>query len=163
MGRNVVDIGMSAFYSCHALKAASLPDSVETIGDDAFYDCPSLEGMDLGTGLRTVGSGAFRACPSLRTLEFPDALERVGDKALAYCTGLTDVYFIGDAPEFGSAVFLNVKATIHCTEAHAGSWSGFDGIVVDRPDGSSNAMILAAIAIVIVAVAAVLITRRRSG
>ena len=163
MGRNVSHIGSSAFYSCHALREVSLPDSVGTIGDDAFYDCPSLERMDVGSGLTTVGSGAFRACPSLRTLEFPDTLERIGDKALAYCTGLTDIRFMGDAPEFGSAVFLNVKATIHCTEAHADSWKGFDGIVVDSPDRSPDMAILAVIVIIIVAIAAVLVIRRRSG
>ncbi len=159
-----VRIGISAFYSCNSLREAVLPDTVKEIGDDAFYDCYSLGSISFGSHLTTVGAGAFRGCSSLKNISFPDTLEAMGDKALAYCSGLSDVHFAGDMPEFGSAVFLNVDATIHCTEAHADSWKGFEGIVVDKlaDDGMSVTVIaIMAIAIIVVAVA-VLVMRKRS-
>ncbi len=162
MGGGAVRIGASAFYSCQSLGEAVLPDSVETIGNDAFYDCPSLERIDLGSNLREVGSGAFRGCSSLRTMEFPDTLERMGDKALAYCSGLEDVYFLGDMPEFGAVVFLNVDATVHCTEEHAGSWEGFDGVVVDRSDIFPTAVAILAAAIAFAVAAIIVLLRRRA-
>ena len=164
MRGETVRIGVSAFYSCTSLKEASLPETVREIGDDAFYECYDLERISLGSHLTAVGAGAFRGCSSLKAISFPDTLESMGDKALAYCSGLTDVYFAGDMPGFGSAVFLNVDAAIHCTEAHADSWKGFDGIVVDKPaDGGMSVTVIAAVAIaIIVAAVAVIAMRKRS-
>ncbi len=162
MKHGAVRIGASAFYDCGSLGKVVLPDSVETIGNDAFYNCSSLKGIDLGSNLKTVGSGAFRGCSALGTMEFPDTLERMGDKALAYCSGLKDVYFLGDMPEFGSAVFLNVDAKVHCTEEHAGSWEGFDGVVVDRSGGFPIIIATIIIAVILIATAAIVLARRRT-
>lgn len=155
LGGGAERIGNSAFYDCSSLVSASLPDSLESIGRDAFYQCSSMKSLELGSSLETIESGAFRGCSSLTEVSVPSSVISIGDRAFAYCSSLNDARFMGDMPLFGSAVFLNDDVTVHCTESHADSWAGYEGVVVDEDpsdEGFPVWIALAAIAIVVVAV-----------
>jgi len=158
---NVESIGGSAFYMCGALRSISLPDTVESIGSGAFYMCGSLERASLGKSLVSVGPDAFSECTVLNSVRMPDTVSSVSSRAFAYCPGMTDIYFDGPMPEFGGSVFLNTDATVHCREAHKGSWAGFAGdLAADRTGGHpAPALILGAALAVLTVVAAVLVRR----
>ena len=156
---SVESIGSSAFYLCTSLRAFEA-GSVESIGEDAFFGCAVLSSFEPGDSLEDIGRGAFRECSSLQSLRMPETLLSIGDKAFAYCTGLEDVYFDGDMPDFGNAVFLSCDATVHCTEEHADSWKGYEGVVADSDTGTSYAFMLAVIAAVASAVVIVMMIRR---
>lgn len=160
---DVVSVGDTAFYMCSSLRSFDLPDMVASLGRGAFYECSSLGSIGLGESLRSIGSACFQGCSSLRSATIPSTVVSVGDKAFAYCTSLNDVLFLGDMPSFGTGVFLNDDVSIHCTEAHSDSWSGYEGIVVDGEDDKglpwAAVVIAALVASILVIVFAVL--RRR--
>lgn len=65
---NATSIGDFAFFECHGLSQASLPN-VQTVGMGAFYET-GLTSLDLPSAT-TIGMGAFGGCPSLSTISLP--------------------------------------------------------------------------------------------
>lgn len=153
-------VGDSAFLMCSSLEAASLPDGVLSLGRSAFLDCRSMGSVDLGASLESIGDWCFQGCSSLSSVTVPASVVSIGDKAFAYCPSLEDAFFEGDMPEFGSGVFLNDDVAVHCTEARRGSWSGFEGVVVDGEEGIRWAA--PAVAAAVLAAICALIVRRRT-
>lgn len=60
-GKNVTEIGASAFQSCTGITGLVIPEGVETIGELAFDGCESLAEVSLPESVKTVGAGAFAA------------------------------------------------------------------------------------------------------
>lgn len=157
----VTAIGDSAFYMCGSLRFIVLPDSVLSLGANSFYECSSLATMSLGTALVSIGEGCFQNCSMIEAVTLPASLESVGSKAFAYCSALSDVYFKGRMPTFGASVFLNDVAKIHCTESNKDSWSGYDGIVVDKDGKDAPLMAFVIVMLLASAVAIICAIRRR--
>lgn len=68
LGKNVTEIGESAFQSCTGITGLVIPEGVKTIGALAFDGCASLAEVSLPKSVKTVGAGAFAA---------PSAMEKV--------------------------------------------------------------------------------------
>ena len=124
IGNNVASIGDYAFYGCSSLTDATIAsgairdyafadcsgltivtigNNVASIGDYAFYGCSSLTDATIASG--AIGDYAFAYCTSLTSVTIPNSVTSIGDGAFSGCTSLTSVYFQGNAPSVGSAVF----------------------------------------------------------
>jgi len=64
----------------------------------------SITDYTVPDSVRTIGRAAFRGCKNIQRVTLPEGLVELED--LAFCfSGLTEVCFLGDAPEFGYDVF----------------------------------------------------------
>ena len=57
------------------------------------------------TAFLSVGGIAFQGCVSLRSIVMPQSLEVMEGLAFENCASLTDIYFLGDMPDFGDNIF----------------------------------------------------------
>jgi hypothetical protein len=105
---SVATIGQSAFDGCTRLTSVTIGDSVTSIGDDAFDGCTRLTSVTIGDSVTSIGDDAFDGCFSLTSVTIPNSVTSIGGGAFAGSTNLTSVYFRGNAPTFGSDVFLEV-------------------------------------------------------
>jgi hypothetical protein len=76
----VTNIGVEAFWSCHALTNATLPEGLITIGQSAFLDCSALAEITIPSSVTDIGIQAFLECASLKTITV-DPLNRVFSSA----------------------------------------------------------------------------------
>lgn len=88
-------IGQMAFYKCHSLKEARIPETVTEIQYNAFTLCTSLEVVTLSPNLKVLNDGVFAHCRSLGAIVVPKGVERIETTALGYCTGLMGINFSG--------------------------------------------------------------------
>lgn len=160
MHGEIVSIGDSAFYMCTSLESATVPDSTVSLGRAVFFECSSLRSVNLGDSLEVIGPSCFQGCSSLLSVTVPSSVDTVGTKAFAYCSSLEDVYFEGAMPQFGTGVFLNDDAAVHCTEANKDSWAGFEGVMVDSGEDAHAPLIAIVSAIVILVLVAAVVLRR---
>jgi hypothetical protein len=119
---SVTTIESNAFYNSDVANV-TIPDSVLSIGDYAFYDC-GLTNVSLGDSLTNIGACAFsgseqepellpglygpvvivRGCPLTR-ITIPSSVTSIGGSAFSGCQSLTNIDFLGNAPDADSTVF----------------------------------------------------------
>ena len=107
-GPNLVTIGHHAFSECVALKALTLPDSVQTIGINAFYHDKVLASVSFGTQLTLIDKYAFANCPGLRTVSFAASdipILTISSYAFSGDTLLSTVTFSGALSSLESNAF----------------------------------------------------------
>lgn len=147
-------IELDAFRRCESLKSIVIPNSVTKIEDYAFQYCDNLEVVKFGNKLEEIGVLAFQGCSSLKNVTIPDSVKILGDNGAVFCdcdclekvvigssvthigqssfsdcTALKEVYFCGDAPEFGNKyfddVFENVTATVYYPNKNS-TWKDYN-------------------------------------
>ena len=69
---NVINVGVSAFYSCSNLGQVSL-SQVKVVSPSAFYSCRNLTTVNL-PNCEYIGKSAFYSCPSLSDLSIPNCI-----------------------------------------------------------------------------------------
>jgi hypothetical protein len=94
------------FVDCSSLTNVTIGDGVTSIGDDAFSGCYSLTSVTIPNSVTSIGDSAFSGCTSLTNLTIGNSVTNIGDSAFYGCGSLTSVYFQGNAPSFGSGVFI---------------------------------------------------------
>lgn len=88
-----------------------------------------------GLPVTSIGDKAFWSCTNLITVTVPATVTRVGDYAFGMCTKLKGVYFMSNAPHFGSSVFYkNYTLTVF----HLPGTTGWDQECCDRPTAHWN-------------------------
>lgn len=102
---SVTRIGTGAFNKCLELTSVKLPDTLTSIGKNVFTNCAKLTSVTIPKNVADIGSSAFGGCVKLQSMTLPKSVTGIGDYAFAGCAGMTDLYFEGDAPKFGHAVF----------------------------------------------------------
>lgn len=83
-GKNLKEIGNSAFIYCENLTSVVIPDQVESIGDSAFRFCGVLSQLTLGANVTKIGDNAFSDCPALTTLTIPENVSVIDGKAFGF-------------------------------------------------------------------------------
>ncbi len=76
----VNEVMSGAFDGLAAVKAVSLPSTIETIGTRAFAGT-SLLVFDIPQTVKTIAAETFAGCPTLVSVGLPDKLEYIGSKA----------------------------------------------------------------------------------
>ena len=116
-GRVVVAIGDRAFANHTALRAVTLPDSVEVIGTRAFAFCTGLLDIRFSSESRlaSIGNRAFMGCERLTVLRFGRLhdLVNLGRSAFAYCTRLRSVVLPEGLCELAPSLFEGCTALEH--------------------------------------------------
>jgi hypothetical protein len=103
---SVTSLGSSAFSNCSSLASVTIPDSVTSLGSSAFSNCTSLTSITIPDSVTSIGEYAFGFCSSLTSITIPDSVTSLGGWAFAFCTSLTEVKFEGNAPTYGTGIFL---------------------------------------------------------
>ena len=122
----VTEIDWAAFEGCTSLSNVIFKEGGNwlTIKSDAFARCTSLKTLNLPdhiydiygtTGF--VQGGAFNGCSNLNKIVIGSGLKTIGVSTFYGCESLKEIYFCGDAPEFGNSnsdeVFKTVTATAY--------------------------------------------------
>ena len=69
-----------------------------------------------------IQPNAFSNCANLVNANIKESVTEIGDEAFADCKNLLNIYFYGNCPKFGKAVFKNVTATAYYPYAD-NSWT----------------------------------------
>ena len=131
-GLPVERIGCSAFAENHALKSATLPESVTHIGWYAFQGCSALETVTIlgdvmddwkkdgespflgcsslntvrfGKNMTKIGNYMFDQCSALQSLIIPDGITNIGNRAFGYSSSLTSLELGQGLVRIGDATF----------------------------------------------------------
>lgn len=78
LGKNIEQIGPSAFEKCHSLIDINLPEGLKTISGGAFMDCDSLTDIVFPDSLVSLGGSVFDCCSSLRSIHIGANLINIG-------------------------------------------------------------------------------------
>lgn len=66
--KDVIKIGISAFYGAKGLEEIEIPDTVESIGNYAFSDCSDLKSIFIPKSVTSIGDAVFESCSSLTSI-----------------------------------------------------------------------------------------------
>lgn len=88
-GKNVVEIGDSAFKNYEELKSIEIPETIQRIGNQSFSGCSSLASITIPNRVTSIGDGAFEGCRCLISIVIPNNVTRIGSRAFSGCISLT--------------------------------------------------------------------------
>jgi len=120
----------SCFANCVKLTEIGLPDTVTTMGNNAFSGCTALSKVALSQHLEGLPDYAFKNCTSLATLTVPESVSSLGRNVFDGCSNLESIYFVGNAPQYDTAVFSGIAngATVFVVNGSM----GWDGVATSR-------------------------------
>ncbi len=104
-GKDVTEIGTSAFYWNEDVVSVIMPDSVLTILHDAFRQCSSLHTVVLSDKITSIKGGAFKECTSLKVISLPDTLTEIGMSAFEKCASLKQIKIPISVRKIGDMAF----------------------------------------------------------
>ena len=133
----MTSIGIGAFLNCTSLTGISIPNGVSSIGNGAFYNCNSLTSINIPTSVSSIETGVFADCSGLISIIIPDNVTSIQEYAFQSCTSLTRIIFEGDAPTFGTDVFLYSDSV---TVYYDSNYSGWSSTVAGRPAVQTNTL-----------------------
>lgn len=117
---SVSTIGSRAFWYCRGLTSISIPDKVQIIEDDTFQGCTALARISVGNGVTNIRSGVFKDCTNLASATIGSNVTSVGSYAFANCGALTQIEFLGNAPNYDVTSFLNSFPTVYYVNGKTG-------------------------------------------
>ena len=136
----VASIGDSAFAHCTSLTDVRIPGSVTSFGGGPFYDCTSLIAITVeAANASYISLDGVLFNKNLTTLiqypggktgsyAIPGSITSIGNAAFRNCPSLKGVFFKGNAPNFGSGVFIGANnATVYYLPGTTGWGATFAG------------------------------------
>lgn len=108
---SVTNIGAGAFNSDVRASGITIPAALKSIGHGAFTACQQLTSVMIPHGVTSIPDDAFRVCIGLTNVVISGSVTNIGNYAFAAC-GLKAIYFEGNAPSLGEAVFMRSDRTM---------------------------------------------------
>jgi len=131
LGQSITSIdSITAFDGCNAIEYYELYTDAynnhcldcETSLKTAIVggNCSYASGFSRYTALSSVkieyaafvGNGAFERCESLKDITIPESVQRIYASAFSK-SGITQITFLGDAPEMTDSIFIDITATVY--------------------------------------------------
>ena len=100
----VEKIAIGAFSQCNSLTSVNFPASLKEIGRSAFQGCTELSGIVLNEGLEVVDYEAFKDCRGPERLVLPSSLKKVGSSAFYGCSNIKEIEFLSSTDNPSIAV-----------------------------------------------------------
>jgi hypothetical protein len=125
--QSLTSIEPAAFVGCTSLTSLTLPAGLTSISTQLFLNCFNLSTLTIPSGVTNIGPQAFYNCSNLTTLTIPRSVSYIGDNAFQSCSNLKAVYFLGDAPSKGAAIFSGITPTIYYLAGTVGWGPAFAG------------------------------------
>ncbi|MBE6838568.1 MAG: leucine-rich repeat domain-containing protein [Ruminococcus sp.] len=91
-GRDVMEIGESAFFDCKNVTTVSLPDGIEEIEACAFKNCTALTTINIPDSVEQIDGYAFSGCTGLTEITIPDSVTTIDGRAFDGCDNITITY-----------------------------------------------------------------------
>ena len=127
-GKNLTEIGSSAFEGCTSLTEITIPDSVTSIGQCAFDGCTSLTEITIPDSVTSIGGYAFYntlwlsekrkenplvivngilidAKTCIGSVTIPESVTSIGEFAFLGCKGLTGITIPEGVTSIGVGAF----------------------------------------------------------
>ena len=98
--------GREVFRYCTGLETVDLYSS--DLGEMSFYNCRELSEVNLYDTVEKLRDGFFFCCMDLPSITIPASVTFVDNNAFLDCRSLMEIYFLGDAPTFGTYTFNNL-------------------------------------------------------
>lgn len=129
---SIISFGDSVFFGCTSLTTVTIPNSVISIGWQTFGECDHLTNVTIGDSLGSISFVTFLNCFSLTSVTIGDGVTNIHPAAFLGCGGnLTNVFFTGNAPASGTAIFNgDTNVTIFALVGTAGWGSNFYGVPI---------------------------------
>ncbi|MBQ5926432.1 MAG: leucine-rich repeat protein, partial [Clostridia bacterium] len=88
-----LELGARVFYECRAITSIELPVQTKSYGGYCFAYMDSMSVLDLNEGLTEMGAYGIYYCPLLTTIEIPSTVTATSYYGIAYNYGLTSITF----------------------------------------------------------------------
>ena len=102
-------IGESAFVSS-GIKAAIIPDNVNSIGPKAFGNCVNLSTVHLPESAKSIPDYCFSGCTGLTSIIIPNSVTNIGNGAFSGC-GMTSINIPNGVTNIGGQAFYGSALT----------------------------------------------------
>ena len=120
-GVTIIDSG--SFQFCDNLNTIEIPDSVTSIGNGAFLFSKNLTEITIPKSLTSIGKEAFHSCWRIKSLTIPKGVINIGENAFYGNDLLSDLIFLGDAPETEGDIFCEQTTPIIYRKPEAKGWT----------------------------------------
>jgi hypothetical protein len=107
--------------------SVTMPPSVTSIAAYAFDGCHQLTNISISANVTNIGEYAFADCYVLTNLTIPASVTYIGTYALQ-SGSLASVFFAGNAPAYGSPLFIGTSATVYYLAGASGWSNSFAGV-----------------------------------
>lgn len=97
----VTEIANSAFKNC-SVQTLIMPETITRIGSESFYNCYNLKAAAVPDGIESLPRGVFAYCGHLTQIGIPASVKEISDKVFDGCDELTDVYYPGSENEWNA-------------------------------------------------------------
>lgn len=130
LGQGLTAIGDFAFASS-GLTNLALPEGILNISAFAFNRCTNLTHVTIPNSVTNLGDGigvTFARCTRLTSITIGSGVTDLGDATFLNCASLTEVFFQGNAPTYGSDLFTGAtNAAVYYLPGTTGWGASFAG------------------------------------
>lgn len=137
---SVVSLGRPIFYDCTSLTNISVSQNNPAYSslNGVLFDKnqttlieypPDLSSIySVPNGVARIGLEAFADSVILATVVVPASVQIIGDSSFGSCFNLTNITFLGNAPEYGNYSFDRDPVTVYYHTGTSGWFSTYDGL-----------------------------------
>ena len=109
-GKEVHEIGGSAFRDCVAITSVKIPSAVTRIESSAFSRCTGLKSILLPSRLKSINCSAFSKCSSLVSIKIPSGVSGISSDCFNECRSLSSLKISNGVKWIGSGAFYGCNS-----------------------------------------------------